>query len=151
MHGLKIEDVFTSAEVISSILREDSLYVNKEGTHYTTKRREGFQNFSEIFRRFFPEYITDKNHCAIPHAAKTLNFINQKQMLTSSKLTQFEEYNYATGPKLLDKTVSMDLEKVALCSYPKSGSSYLRLILERVTGLATGSSVDLGTATSLQT
>jgi hypothetical protein len=72
-------------------------------------------------------------------------------MLLSTIPTQFEEYNYATVPKLLDKTVSMELEKVALCSYPKSGSSFLRKILERVTGLATGSSVDLGTATFLQT
>lgn len=58
--------------MIASILREDSLYVNKEGTHYSLKKREDFYTFSEIFRKFFPDYITDRYHCAIPHAAKQL-------------------------------------------------------------------------------
>jgi hypothetical protein len=40
--------------------------------------------------------------------------------------------------RFLDGKVNMSGNKVALCSYPRSGNSLTRKLLEQITGIATG-------------
>jgi len=44
---------------------------------------------------------------------------------------------------------SLNGKKAALCSYPRSGNSFLRKTTESLYGLATGSTMSLFTASSL--
>lgn len=52
--------------------------------------------------------------------------------------------------RFLDNTVPITNQKVAYCTYPRSGNSYLRRVLEQCTGISTGATVSLHTSTTLQ-
>jgi hypothetical protein len=71
-------------------------------------------------------------------------------MLKSRDPKIFEDQAFAGGIKLLDQQCSMANDKVAICSFPRSGNSFLRRLIEQCTGFSTGSSISLHTATSLQ-
>ena len=40
--------------------------------------------------------------------------------------------------------------KIAFCTFPRSGNSFLRKLLEQTTGISTGATIQLHTSTSLQ-
>lgn len=71
-------------------------------------------------------------------------------MLKSKDPSHYEEWTFNGGIRVLDQQDSLTNEKVAVCSFPRSGNSFLRRLMETCTGIATGSSISLHTATSLQ-
>jgi len=52
--------------------------------------------------------------------------------------------------KFLDKKLDMVGDRVALASYPRTGNSFLRKILEQITGVFTGSDMPLDITFPLQ-
>jgi hypothetical protein len=70
-------------------------------------------------------------------------------MLKSTDRAKFEEWTFTGVTRFLDGGICLDDEKVALCSFPRSGNSYLRRLIESCTGIATGSSNSLVTGTNL--
>lgn len=52
--------------------------------------------------------------------------------------------------KFLDKKSDMKGNRVSLATYPRTGNSFLRKILEQITGVFTGSSMQLDLTITLQ-
>ena len=61
-------------------------------------------------------------------------------MLKSSDKSKFEDWTFHHGAKFLDKDISTADDKVALCSFPRAGSTLLRKLIEQCTAITTGSS-----------
>lgn len=93
----------------------------------------------------------DKVGAVIPITAKTLNFKQQTAMLKSKDPAELEasRWVYDGEFRFLDGE-SMNNERVGFTSFLRSGNSFLRRILEQVTGITTGGAMHLHTATSLQ-
>jgi hypothetical protein len=53
-------------------------------------------------------------------------------------------------PKFLDGKVSMIGDRVAFASFPRSGNSFLRKMIEQITGVFTGSDVPMKDCLPLQ-
>jgi len=51
--------------------------------------------------------------------------------------------------RFLDGQTIIPGQKIAYNTYPRSGNSYLRKVLENITGVTTGATMSLSTATSL--
>ena len=70
-----------------------------------------------------------------------INFVYLKEVLLSKDLTRVSELRALTkgGCKFLDEKTSMVGNRIAFASFPRSGNSFLRKILESVTGVFTGS------------
>jgi len=45
-----VKDIFECLSVLYSLLREDKLYCNHDASQYSCHSREGYLNYSEIFR-----------------------------------------------------------------------------------------------------
>lgn len=73
-------------------------------------------------------------------------------MLKSSDPADLEKLRWMYDGKyrFLDSSTPVSGQKVAYCTFPRSGNSYLRRILESITGVSSGSTVSLHTATTLQ-
>jgi hypothetical protein len=67
-------------------------------------------------------------------------------------LAKIEEYEKLIdgGTRFLDSTVDMVGNRVAFASYPRSGNSFLRKILENISGVFTGSDEGILYTLSLQ-
>ena len=102
--------------------------------------KEGYETYSERFRRLFPGYILDKNmRVRAGPETKTINlkqlcdlFRSKDEALWHEHAWQFDgEYRFLDGQPNLGN-------KVAFASWPRSGNSFLRRYLELMTGIATG-------------
>lgn len=79
--------------MLNSLVREDILYIDQIQAHYSTKRHEGYTNFSDNFRKRFPGYhVVD--HCVAPLTEKTLNFKRQIAVLKSTDASLCEEWMF---------------------------------------------------------
>ncbi len=91
-------------------------------------------------------YSLDKDLriCTTPESP-VINFHQLKSLLLSKDHEKFNELvvliSYSC--KFLDEQTPMDGNRVAFTSYPRSGNSFLRKILEQVTGVFTGSDLSL--------
>ena len=80
---------------------------------------------------------------SLPETSK-LNFdqvlrILRSKDLQSDEVLKFEEEVKKHGSRLLDKTI--DVPKVALATFPRSGNSLTRKLIEVVSGIATGANI----------
>ena len=125
------------------------LFTNEIASQYSTRRHPGFYSYSEIFRKLYPGYICDSKQCVRAENAKTLNFKKQIDMLKSTDASKFEEWTFFGSHRFLDGSSGVSDHKVGFCSFPRSGSSFLRRMIENCTGIVTGSSISLHTATGL--
>lgn len=147
---LPVNNIYEGAAVITSLFREDMLYANDVCSHYSITRHAGYLNYSEIFRKKIGDgYRINKDGTVAATTAKTLNFRNLIKMLKSKDASLFEQsqwmwngdFKFLDGEKLPSK--------IAFNTFPRSGNSFLRRLLEQVTGISTGATVQLHTSTSL--
>lgn len=71
-------------------------------------------------------------------------------MLKSTDPSLCNEWTFLGGIRFLDQEESTADDKIGICSFPRSGNSFLRRLMETCSGIATGSSISLHTATGLQ-
>jgi hypothetical protein len=149
-YTLPVNTIYEGAAVLTSLFREDMLYCNDLGSHYSVTRHEGFLNFSEMFRKRYGDgYNTLKDGTVAVTTAKTINFKSLIKMLKSKDEKDFvaNEWIYNGDFKFLDgERIN---SKIGFNTYPRSGNSFLRKYLEQLTGISTGATVMLHTSTSL--
>jgi len=94
-----------------------------------------------------PTYQFDRNMIVQPtEASPRINFDELKDVLLSvASDANLERYNSMVSdkPKFLDSKVNMSGNRVAFASYPRSGNSFLRKMIEQITGVFTGSDVPM--------
>jgi hypothetical protein len=75
----------------------------------------------------------------------TINFDFFKELLLSIDFSRQQEYDALISGecKFLDKKSEMKGDRVAFASFPRTGNSFLRKILEQITGVFTGSDMPL--------
>ena len=97
----------------------------------------------------FPRFVLDDELRFMPApGTATVNFWQLQDLLLSKDLSRIKELDWidkfgkGMGGKitarLLDGKVNMSGNKIALCSFPRSGNSLTRKLLEQITGVATG-------------
>jgi hypothetical protein len=128
---LPVNNIYEGAAVLTSLFREDWIFTNDVGSHYSLKRHEGFLSYSEMFRkRYGNEYICGRDGTVVATTAKKINFKVLWDMLKSKDETVFTnnkwiydgDFKFCDGEKLPTK--------IAFNTYPRSGNSFLRKYLE---------------------
>ena len=149
-YTLPVNNIFEGAAVITSLYREDMIYANDVASNFSVTKHEGFLTYSERFRKLFGDgYASARDGSVCVTNARTINLKKLNTMLKSKDEKLFEDSKWVWDGdfKFLDgeKTES----KIAFNTFPRSGNSFLRRLLEQVTGISTGATVMLHTATSL--
>lgn len=145
-----VKNPYEIGAVIISIYREDMIFSDSVCFQFTTRKHEGFHTFSYHFRQKYPGYGVDRLGAVCALTAKTINFRQQVNMLKSRDPSSLEacRWVYDGDFRFLDGE-SINNERVGFTSFPRSGNSFLRRVLEQVSGITTGGTVHLHTATSL--
>ena len=123
--------------------REDLFYADKQFTYWSltgpdgTEERKTFEKFSERFRRIYPGYMLDKYmHVVARPETATINLQTLMSLLKSSdeQLWQRSKWMFDGHFRFLDGQANKS-QKVAFCSFPRSGNTFLRRYLEMLTGI----------------
>ena len=103
----------------------------------TDRQTTDFDLCSDRFVRELPGYEFDKNCHVVPSSkTPTTNFNSLKEYLLSNDPAVVKDFK--KDVRFLDGKVSLDGERVACLSFMRSGSTFLRQLLEKVTGIYTG-------------
>lgn len=127
------------------------IYANDVASNFSVTRHEGYLTYSERFRKLYGDgYASARDGSIIVTKAKTINLKKLNAMLKSKDENLFNESKWVWDGdfKFLDGEKAET--KIAFNTFPRSGNSFLRRLLEQVTGISTGATVMLHTATSLQ-
>ena len=94
-----------------------------------------FELFSDRHQRQWSQYFYDDLGVIRPHAhAEMVSFDKFKNLLlkqaTPENMSLAEAYLSTKFPKFLDSTKSLNGNRVAFASFPRSGNSFLRKTLE---------------------
>jgi hypothetical protein len=135
-----------------SMHREDLIYGDKSMYRFTTRAREGFTTFSDVFRQRYPGYLLDtEKHTVYAKSAETLNARDHVALLLSKDELLLEKHKdlFDGNARLLDGA-PLDV-RLSLTGYVRSGTNFSRRVIEQITGLATGSTNSMlyGTMTQL--
>jgi len=151
-HGKTVNNIYEVAAVLFALLREDILYSDLHSYRYTVTKQEGYYSYSDIFRMRFPiGYGCDSIGRVYPTTARRVNFSHLNNVLTSQDEAVFKENSWIWDGefRFLDGQ-SISGNKIGFTSFPRSGNSFLRRYVEQITGITTGSSINIHTSTSLQ-
>lgn len=128
---------------LQNMYREDKFYADPNFTCWTHRgaNLDGFELFSDRFRKFYPGYILDKNMRvrALPET-KVVNLDHLYGLLRSKdeKAWEANKWIFDGQMRFLDGKQN-NWNKIAFGSFPRSGNSFLRKYLEMLTGVTTGS------------
>ena len=150
---MPVKNIYELAAVLTSLQREDVIFADSTCFRYTRQKKEGYFSYTEIFNKKFPGYALDKKQRVIADTAKTVNFEQLLTCLKSSDSKLLDELRWAFDGefRFLDgRSIEDQKMRIAFNTYPRSGNSFLRRLLEQVTGITTGATVSLHTSTSLQ-
>ena len=133
--------VLECGAILFAILREDLIYIERNAYRYSLYKHEGFETYSEIFRRYWPEgYACDSMGRVVPTTARRVNFKQLRATLTSSDPALMDEHSYIWDGefRFLDGE-SLEGNRIGFASIPRSGNSFLRRYCEQILGITTGS------------
>ena len=125
---------------INNLYREDLFYADEPFNHYslTNEHAEGrFEKFSDRFRRLYPGYVLNsKMHIVACPETPVINLKRLMELLKSSdeELWQRSKWMFDGHYRYLDGEPNPS-QKVAFCSFPRSGNTFLRRYLELLTGI----------------
>lgn len=93
----------------------------------------------------FPTYrLTDGLRLVPGPDTPTVNFTQLREILLSEDLTRNEELSWTKGSlRFLDASVEMDGNRICFASFPRTGNSMTRKYIEEVTGIFTGTDMNL--------
>jgi len=144
---------------LQSLYREDLFYADKGFLYWSltgpdgTEERKTFEKFSERFLRMYPGYQLDKYMHIVAKPETSVINLKQLMCLLKSKDAQlWERCRWMFDPKhfrYLDGEANPS-QKVAFCSFPRSGNTFLRKYLELITGIVTGADNTLHVNVCLQ-
>jgi hypothetical protein len=107
-----------------------------------------FERFSEEYRKFSEIMETDYNgyglgadeRTLVAKTARTVNLKELKKVLLSKDMSLYEEnkWMFEGGAKFLDGE-DINGSKIGMVTYPRTGNTFLRKLLQEITGIATGS------------
>ena len=143
--------------ILNNMYREDKIYADKAFTYYSlTKEGTGhdstFENFSERFRRLFPDYMLDKNmRIRAKPETPVINLEKLTALLKSKDAKEWKSNAWIFDGKrrFLDGTPILS-NKIAFESFPRSGNTFLRKYFELLTGVWTGADNTLHVNVHLQ-
>lgn len=129
--------------LLTNLLRDDKLYVDKALSYWSLIKHPGFANYSERFVQTFRGYTIEPRSqtiCCKPGGIAPANLKNVRLWLlaqdTEEMYKKLASDHYIPIGRILDGD---KIEcKVAFNSYPRSGNSMLRKMLEKMTGIVTG-------------
>lgn len=123
--------------------KQDKYYSTKDWAMYSAVPLEDYKLMSEWMATTHHGFKLNDKFIIETDTAPTLNFKKQIELLLqpfngelTDDMKQFEK-NYAEfGPMFLD---GEKIEQVIFASFPRSGNTWLRKLLEVITGIITGS------------
>ena len=151
-------DFYKIEAVMYSLLREDIIFLDSIAHRWSVRKQEGFYRFSELFRKHYGTtdfYGTLSNGSIYARQARTVNYSELVRVLKSKDAALLEENKWIWDGnfRFLDKKEKIGpgghLNHIQFTSFPRSGNSFLRRLVEQLTGITTGSTMTLVTATSL--
>jgi hypothetical protein len=99
----------------------------------------------------FPTFILDERLKVLPGpSTPTFNFSILKEILLSTDLSRNKELDWSKNLRFLDKTVDLAGNRICILSYPRTINTMTRTYIEQVTGIYTGSDMNLITSNMLQ-
>lgn len=110
----------------------------------TAEKPTEFELFSDRINRMWPSYVLDaRNRLRPGPETPTINLAWLKELLLSKELSRNSELEWVSN-KSLKYLDGADLqgESVCLQSFPRSGNSFLRRVIELITGVYTGSDLN---------
>ena len=144
---------------LQNLYREDLFYADKQFTYWSmegpdgSEERKTFERFSERFFRLYPGYMLDKHmHIVAKPETPVINLQQLVSLLKSKDAELWEQSKWMFDPKhfrYLDGAPNKS-NKVAFCSFPRSGNTFLRKYLELMTGIQTGADNTLHVNVALQ-
>ena len=143
---------------LQNFYREDLFFADKQFTCWSltgpdgTEERKTLEKFSDRFRRLFPGYVLDKKMHVV--AGPTTTTINLKQLIgllrsKDADLWERNKWAFDGNFRILDGEANYS-QKVAFCSIPRSGNTFLRKYMEMLTGIYTGADNTLHVNINLQ-
>jgi len=156
-YGRMINNGYLNA-FIQNLYREDLFYANKAFLCWSMKGPDGseerktFEKFSERFRKIYPGYQLDKYmHIVAKPETPVINLRQLMDLLKSSDAGLWEraKWMFDKNFRFLDGQPNKS-QKVAFCSFPRSGNTFLRRYMELITGIQTGADNTLHVNVCLQ-
>ena len=124
--------------------RELNLWTLNPDNQSTAANPTQFDLFSDRIKRMYPSYQLD-SRCLIRPGPETptVNLAQLKELLLSKNLSRNSELDWVSAENLrfLDGT-DITGQQIALESIVRSGNSFLRRIIELITGVYTGSDMN---------
>lgn len=110
---------------------------------HTEKNPTGFDVYSDRLARIYPGYDIDHLMRMVPiKGTPVLNYDYIKNLLLSKDLSRLGELKWIDENggtfRFLDKSVSLEGKKTSFTSFPRSGNSVLRKLIELSSGVVTG-------------
>lgn len=150
---------YEASAVMLSMLREDIIYADSVAYRWSVRKQDGFFNFTELFQR---NYGTDGSYGCLPDGrivaqkARTIKYSELVAILLSKDESVFQrnQWIWDGSFRFFDKSEKIGAgghnNHIQFTSFPRSGNSFLRRLVEQLTGITTGSIFPLITATSMQ-
>lgn len=117
-----------------------------------SEERKTLEKFSDRFRRIYPGYLLDKKmHVVAGPEVPVLNLKQLQAVLKSSDEVLWENSRWMFDGeyRFLDGEPNKS-NKIAFCSFPRSGNTFLRRYMELLTGVTTGADNTLHININLQ-
>ena len=118
----------------------------------TAEHPTDYMLFSDRIHTMWPSYVLD-GRCRLRPGPETpvINFVSLKELLLSKNLARNAELNWVSTNNLrfLART-DMTGQQVCLQSFPRTGNTFLRRVIELVTGVYTGSDMNINLTLHLQ-
>ena len=144
---------------IQNMYRQDLFYADKGFLLLScngpdgSEERKTFETFSERFHRLYPGYQLDRHmHIVAKPGTPVINLKMLMGLLKSKDGELWERCKWMFDPKhfrYLDGEANPS-QKVAFCSFPRSGNTFLRKYMELLTGIVTGADNTLDVNVFLQ-
>ena len=132
--------------VITNMARLDYFYIDNDFAKYSRFRLEGYHTFTENIQRRYPGYMLDlKTNRIVSSTDRKVNLDDLLALFRSKDLAKYErEKDTFFGPSGRYTTENAQEQmSVLYTTYPRSGNSMMRKYFENITGVATGSDMNL--------
>ena len=140
---MAMQELVRNDQLLSDI--ETRLFSSRQEMQDTPANPTGFMLYSDRFEKTYPTFTLGENLRLIPGPdTPVVNFGWLKDLLLSTDLTRISELEWAAKEmRFLDGKVDLADNRIAFVSYPRTGNTMTRTCLEAVTGIYTGSNMDL--------
>ena len=145
-----MHELFRNDELLAD--HESNLYSVRPEMQDTPTNPTGFELFSDRDEIKFPTYELGDNLRLIPGPdTPTVKFSWLKDLLLSKDLARNSELEWASKElRFLDGLDDLTGNRISFVSFPRTGNTMTRGYLETLTGIHTGSSMDLILTSSFQ-